>query len=885
MTSPISPGPGHGHEPHALLLRRLARRRSLARLIMLFEAVWPGLWPPLGVAGLFLVVALLDVPRVLPPWPHALLLLGFGVAVAVLLVRGLAQIRVPGDAAADRRLEREAGLAHRPLAALTDRPVFTGAEALWLAHVARAAAQLGRLRIGWPHPGLAAHDRRALRGGLVVALAAAAIVAGSDAPERVARAFSPGFPPRPTPPAPLLQAWITPPAYTAVAPLFLKPDGPSDIAVPAGSHLTVSLTGGTGQPSLLLNGHPDPFRALDKSSFQADRDLNSGGRLVVRRRGRELAAWDLTVVADTPPTAAWAEPPGKSPQGLRVRLPWRAWDDYGVVSLEAELRLRDRPDAPPLVIAIPLPGGTPKSAHGTALDDLTANPWAGLPVIGRLVARDAPGQKGASEEAAFALPERDFHNPMARIVVQARKMLSLDPDSRVGPVRLLDQVSATAELFGSDLGAYLNLRAIASLLRENAAPGSVAEAQSRIWQLALHMEEGATERTARALEQARQQLREALDQQARGEPVDPKEIDRLMQQLQQALREHLQALAEQMRRDHSEMPYDPNARQIDPRELERLAQEMRDAAREGKMDQARDREKQLERMMQAMRNARPKHGDPRNAAKRQRGRQEVGALQDMVQRQGALLDHSQARSSAQQQQQQQQQQQPSDPTQPGAAPAEQPGQPPARQSEQQQAGQPNAERGTDQRVQEALRRALGELMQQFGDMTGQVPPSLGDADKAMSEAAQALGQGSDDKAAPAQQRAVEALQKGGRQMNQQMSQMFGNQQGEEEPGEQGQQSSDADSFGDNGTLSEQGNGGQPMPGGEGHEGKRARRDPLGRLTQEGTSGSDESSDVEVPEQMEQVRTRAIEEELRRRGAERERPKQELDYIDRLLKQF
>jgi len=32
-----------------------------------------------------------------------------------------------------------------------------------------------------------------------------------------------------------------------------------------------------------------------------------------------------------------------------------------------------------------------------------------------------------------------------------------------------------------------------------------------------------------------------------------------------------------------------------------------------------------------------------------------------------------------------------------------------------------------------LRRALGELMQQFSDLAGQMPPGLGDADKAMEE--------------------------------------------------------------------------------------------------------------------------------------------------------
>jgi hypothetical protein len=43
--------------------------------------------------------------------------------------------------------------------------------------------------------------------------------------------------------------------------------------------------------------------------------------------------------------------------------------------------------------------------------------------------------------------------------------------------------------------------------------------------------------------------------------------------------------------------------------------------------------------------------------------------------------------------------------------------------------------------------------------------------------------------------------------------------------------------------------------------------------------------VKIPDQSEMARARAILEELRRRAAERGRPKQELDYIDRLLKEF
>ena len=35
----------------ASLLRRLAGRRLLARAALLFESVWPAIWPPLAVIG------------------------------------------------------------------------------------------------------------------------------------------------------------------------------------------------------------------------------------------------------------------------------------------------------------------------------------------------------------------------------------------------------------------------------------------------------------------------------------------------------------------------------------------------------------------------------------------------------------------------------------------------------------------------------------------------------------------------------------------------------------------------------------------------------------------------------------------------------------------
>ena len=85
-------------------------------MVLLFERVWPALWPAIGVAGLFIALALLGLPRVLSPGVHLAYTVTFVAAFLALLIRGIARIRLPRDAEADRRLETASGVQHRPLA-------------------------------------------------------------------------------------------------------------------------------------------------------------------------------------------------------------------------------------------------------------------------------------------------------------------------------------------------------------------------------------------------------------------------------------------------------------------------------------------------------------------------------------------------------------------------------------------------------------------------------------------------------------------------------------------------------------------------------------------------------------------------------------------------
>ncbi|MGH6719305.1 MAG: DUF4175 family protein, partial [Alphaproteobacteria bacterium] len=118
---------------------RLSRnRRALAWLALAWEALWPALWQPSALAGLFLALALLGAWEAVPGWLHAAALAGFAAATLSALARGLRHVRLPDHGRVRRRLERASGVPHRPLTALEDDLASGGGDplgrALWRAH-------------------------------------------------------------------------------------------------------------------------------------------------------------------------------------------------------------------------------------------------------------------------------------------------------------------------------------------------------------------------------------------------------------------------------------------------------------------------------------------------------------------------------------------------------------------------------------------------------------------------------------------------------------------------------------------------------------------------------------------------------------------------------
>ena len=155
--------------------------------------------------------------------------------------------------------------------------------------------------------------------------------------------------------------------------------------------------------------------------------IERGARLVVEQDGKPLGSWPMTVVPDMPPTVEFAQPPKKTARAA-LQLEYHATDDYGLASVAANIRRQKPPEGvtdTPIEVAMQVPGLRSKDSKGQSFTDLTAHPWAGLPVLIQLRATDGVGQVGTSEDVEMVLPEREFNHPIAKAIVEQRKVLEI----------------------------------------------------------------------------------------------------------------------------------------------------------------------------------------------------------------------------------------------------------------------------------------------------------------------------------------------------------------------------------------------------------------------------------------------------------------------------
>ena len=160
----------------------------------------------------------------------------------------------------------------------------------------------------------------------------------------------------------------------------------------------------------------------------------------------------------------------------------------------------------------------------------------------------------------------------------------------------------------------------------------------------------------------------------------------------------------------------------------------------------------------------------------------------------------------------------------------------------------------DPQILQALPQATDDQISQFLKSLAQQQLMLDQADSAMGDATGRLGEGNADSAVDSQGRALDALRKGAQSLAEAMQQGDGDQPGDGPGNPRGRQQGAANSS-----------------------------DPLGRPMRHNEFTDDYT--VKIPGEIDVQRVRRILEELRRRLADPARPQIELDYIERLLKDY
>ena len=833
----------------------LGRALRRARRAILWERLWPPLAALLTVLGLFLTLSWIGLWLWLPPLGRAIGVVIFAIlALAALLP--LSRLRIPGVGDGLRRLDRVSGQPHRPATAVADTlpdgqtdPVSL---ALWQAHLQRAAQAARGLKAGWPSPRLALRDPLALRALVVMLAAASFIAAGGDRSRRVAVAFD--WQGVVTPANYRVDAWVTPPTYTGRAPVILPGVRTGDVvragapvAVPAGSTLVIratgirnlqlSVKGGLTEAKDAGNAASSPTQAA-AGAEERRYTIEASGEVSLSGVGNDVT-WRFEAIPDRPPSIALTRDPEPQLRG-GLQLSYKLDDDYGVTEAHAAFALKTAPSAdgrtPRILFGAPdfplvLPQARTRSGVGQTTKNVSDHPWAGADVVMTLVARDEGGNEGRSEPQELRLPERVFTKPMARALIEQRRILALDANAKPRVLTALEALGIAPEVFKIEAGVYLGLRSIFFQLTRARSDDALRDVVARLWDMAVTIEDGNVSDAEAALRAAQEALREALERGASDE-----EIKKLTDELRAALDKFLQALAEEMRRNPQQLSrqMDPNARNLRPQDLKSMIDRLEDLARSGAKDAARRLLEQLQQMLENLQTARPgqqqggEDGDDMMSA--------LDELGNMIREQQQLRDRTFRQGQDQRRDRQRGQQGQQDYGE-------------LRQNQQ-------ALREQLQKLLEQLRqRGMGQQQQgqqgQPGEQGDGGMQQLGRAGEAMGDAEGALGEGQADGAVDAQGRALEALRRGAQGLAQSMQQQQGMGPGPGQPGRAGQNRAAQET------------------------------DPLGRRTR----GYNDDVTVKVPGEIDVQRARRILEELRRRFSDPLRPQLELDYIERLLRDF
>jgi len=707
----------------------LERRVALARGVLAIERLLPLLWPAFGFFGFYLALALTGIFAFIP-WPvQAPLLAATITAGALALYDGFENFAWPRSLDAARRLERDSGLAHRPISERDD--VLVGddpvARALWDLHRARGLPQ--KFRIGPPRAGIAARDPQGLRWYLLIAVAVGLVLARGDTGARLVSAFDSG-----AGAAASLDAWIDPPPYTGLPLTSLHVGDTAIIQVPQGSVLNLRVHGAPRTPGLAAGNNTAPRFAGEDGEYSSNVILSTGARVRVQVGGHAIGKWNIQAVPDAVPTIALTATPSPTEQKA-TKFAFKSSDDYGIAKVRAVLTPQ-KGHGKPLVVELPLPESNAKTIDQASYVDLTGHPYAGLTVTGHLEARDAIGQTGMSAPVTFKLPARVFTDPLARALIEQRQQLATsDAAGRKTVLLTLDALTIAPEKFYQGKNdIFLALRSAFNGVRNAKTDADIARVQTILWETALKLERGGLLSAAEELRKLQIMITAAL---ASGAPQDV--IDELLKRYNEAMQKYMAALAANPPAPGEQQPLPPDAKTIGQNDIQTMLDMIK------KLTQAGDRQKaaqllaMLQSMLENMRLTQGQNGQ---------GSAQNKALNEKLQKYGNLMGKQRALLD---------------------------------KTFRQQQGQADPKDGGPQGLQKQQNNLEKELQDSLKGMDGKSAQKLREAGKAMGDAQSALGKKDLTNAGSSQNQALDALRQGAQALADESQQGQGKQSGGQDP--------------------------------------------------------------------------------------------------------
>ena len=627
-------------------LKRIALPLRLTLIGLWAEALTRAFWPLWSVLILGLGLAALGVQDHLPlevDW--AGLVLGASGLIWG-LVHAARSFRRPTRDQALARLDQT--LPGQPLAALRDSLAMgaqdPATQALWAAHRNRMAQRASTAQAVEPDLRLASRDPYALRYMALTVLVLALIFGSLWRVSSLATLPALGGDGQ-VAAGPAWEGWATPAAYTGKPALYLGDQTGPALTLPAGTRIKLRFYGAPGALILAetVSGRTDVQAASDPAQ---DFTLQQSGRLTIE--GATGRSWAVTIQTDAPPSIKAKGQIIRDGEG-RFKQPFEARDDYGVtkgwVTIALDLPAVDRrygltvaPEpSVPMMLDLPLPMTRERTLVDQVLvDDLSKDRMANLPVSLTFTAADAAGQKTSAAPLSVVLPGRRFFDPLAAAVVEMRRDLLWSRANAPRVVEVLKALTYKPEGPLPDQKAYLRLRVLIADLDKASAHLDTAKRDTfaeEMWSLALLIEEGDPSSAFEAMKRAQDRLSEAIRNGA-----SPAEIDRLMQEMRQALDDYMAQEAQKNAQGADEPNQaDPKSPTISQDQLQSMLDELQSLMEQGRTAEAQDLMQQLRDLMN---NMKVTQGDGPGQGQGRPGQQAMKDLGQTLRDQQKLSDDS-----------------------------------------------------------------------------------------------------------------------------------------------------------------------------------------------------------------------------------------------------